>query len=49
MNFKKVQITKENSTEITVLENVNVWFTSAGGHDLFLYIGDCNYECKSRL
>lgn len=28
MIFKKVEIVKVNSTELTVLENVKVWFTS---------------------
>ena len=28
MVFKKVEITKQNSTDITVLENAKIWFTS---------------------
>lgn len=40
MKFKKVQITKENSTEVTILENTPVWFSYTLGS---LHVGDLSF------
>ena len=44
MKFKKVEITKENSTDITVLENVKLWFTGGiSDEKITLFVGDFTF------
>lgn len=44
MIFQKVEIIKVNSTELTILENMKVWFSSNISNDLMnLHIGDLTF------
>lgn len=44
MIFKKVEIYIKNSTEIVVLENIKVWFSTIAGSDIYLYIGELEFD-----